>query len=245
MTDHTPTIAPGTLPGRARAPGRPTRVARRLAERLWAAGPNRQRPDEQATPHGRPAPDAFDQPLPHDALHRLHEAEARPQRRSSDKLREANPSDGPRPPAENTPLRPFDGADPRSQRQRRLRFGCFDGFDRLPGVRQRRAIAASGAASPARRQRLFAGDAAARRRSGLRGPRRCDHELRVPLGATSPGALRRATAAMCTGRVMRAARGERERAAGRRRERRAQRQRGGQRPDVTRLARSSRAVNTP
>jgi Transposase IS116/IS110/IS902 family len=38
LTDHhTPIIASGTLPGRARAPGRLSTVARRLATRLWAA----------------------------------------------------------------------------------------------------------------------------------------------------------------------------------------------------------------
>ncbi len=54
MTDQTPTIAPGTLPGRARAPGRPSTVARRLAIRLWAAGPGRQRPFLDSEPRRTP-----------------------------------------------------------------------------------------------------------------------------------------------------------------------------------------------
>jgi hypothetical protein len=50
----TPTIAPGTLPGRARATGRPSTVARRLASRLWAAGPGRPRPLLDSEPRRTP-----------------------------------------------------------------------------------------------------------------------------------------------------------------------------------------------
>jgi hypothetical protein len=54
LTDHSPTIAPGTLSGRARAPGRPSTVARRLATRLWATGLGRLRPSLDCEPRRTP-----------------------------------------------------------------------------------------------------------------------------------------------------------------------------------------------
>jgi hypothetical protein len=57
LTNQTPIIAPGTLSGRARAPGRPITVARRLAELLWATGPRRLRPFLDSEPRRTPGPE--------------------------------------------------------------------------------------------------------------------------------------------------------------------------------------------
>ncbi len=54
LTDHTPTIVPGTLPGRARASGRPSTLARRPAVLLWAADPGRPRPLLDSEPRRTP-----------------------------------------------------------------------------------------------------------------------------------------------------------------------------------------------
>jgi hypothetical protein len=54
LTDTTPTTAPGTLPGRARATGRPSTVAEGLRDLLWAAGSGRPRPLLDGEPQRTP-----------------------------------------------------------------------------------------------------------------------------------------------------------------------------------------------
>jgi hypothetical protein len=54
LTDTTPTTAPGTLPGRARATGRPSTVAEGLRDLLWAAGSGRPRPPLDGEPQRTP-----------------------------------------------------------------------------------------------------------------------------------------------------------------------------------------------
>jgi hypothetical protein len=54
LTDTTPTTAPGTLPGRARATGRPSTVAEGSRDLLWAAGSGRPRPFLDGEPQRTP-----------------------------------------------------------------------------------------------------------------------------------------------------------------------------------------------
>jgi hypothetical protein len=54
LTDHTPITAPGTLPGRARAPRGSTTVAAGSRRLLWATGPGRQRPLLDSEPRRTP-----------------------------------------------------------------------------------------------------------------------------------------------------------------------------------------------
>jgi hypothetical protein len=54
MTDTTPTTVPGTLPGRARATGRPSTVAEGSRDLLWAAGSGRPRPFLAGEPQRTP-----------------------------------------------------------------------------------------------------------------------------------------------------------------------------------------------
>ena len=54
MTDTTPTTAPGTLPGRAGATGRPSTVAEGSRDLLWAAGSGRPRPFLAGEPQRTP-----------------------------------------------------------------------------------------------------------------------------------------------------------------------------------------------
>jgi transposase len=54
LTDPTPTTAPGTLPGRARAHRRPTTVARGSRDLLWATGQRRPRPSLDSEPRRIP-----------------------------------------------------------------------------------------------------------------------------------------------------------------------------------------------
>ncbi len=55
LTDTTPNTAPGTLPGRARATGRPSTVAEGLRDLLWAAGSGRPRPPLDGEPQRTPS----------------------------------------------------------------------------------------------------------------------------------------------------------------------------------------------
>ena len=54
LTDTTPTTAPATLPGRARATGRPRTVAEGSRDLLWAAGSGRPRPFLDGEPRRTP-----------------------------------------------------------------------------------------------------------------------------------------------------------------------------------------------
>jgi hypothetical protein len=54
LIDSPTAAAAGTLPGRARAPGRPTTVARGSRHQLWAAGPHRPRPLLDSEPRRTP-----------------------------------------------------------------------------------------------------------------------------------------------------------------------------------------------
>ena len=54
LTDTTPTTAPATLPGRARATGRPSTVAEGSRDLLWAAGSGRPRPFLAGEPQRTP-----------------------------------------------------------------------------------------------------------------------------------------------------------------------------------------------